>query len=136
MHPTIPRLLELQTVDQQIAALRAELDSFPKRIHEAELKLTAARTALASAKEAHTHSLKERKKYELDVDQWKERARKYRDQSGAVKTNEAYKALQHEIANAEAEMARAEDRQLEVMIAGEESERRVKTAEAALQQAE
>lgn len=136
MHPAIPRLLELQTVDQQITALRAELDSFPKRIREADLKLTEARTALSSAKQAHTNSLKDRKKYELDVDQWKERARKYRDQSGAVKTNEAYKALQHEIANAEAEMAKAEDRQLEVMMAGEESERRVKTAETALQQAE
>ena len=136
MHPAIPRLLELQTVDHQIAALRAELDSFPKRLREADLKLTGARTALASAKEAHTISLKERKKFELDVDQWKERARKYRDQSGAVKTNEAYKALQHEIANAEAEVAKAEDRQLEVMMAGEESERRVRSAEADLKEAE
>ena len=136
MHPAIPRLLELQTVDQQIAALRAELDSFPKRLREADLKLTGARNALAAAKEANTNSLKERKKFELDGDQWKERARKYRDQSSAVKTNEAYKALQHEIANAEAEVAKAEDRQLEVMMAGEEAERRVRSAETSLKQAE
>src|SRR6201988_2310961 len=136
MHPAIPRLLELQTVDQQIAALRSELDSFPKRLREADLKLTGARSALATAKEAHTNSLKERKKFELDVDQWKERARKYRDQSSAVKTNEAYKALQHEIANAEAEVAKAEDRQLEMMMAGEDSESRVKNTEIALKQAE
>ena len=136
MHPAIPHLLELQNVDQQIAVLRSELDTFPKRLRDAELKLTGARNALAAAKEAHTNSLKERKKFELDVDQWKERARKYRDQSGAVKTNEAYKALQHEIANAEGEIAKAEDRQLEVMMAGEEGERRVKTADAALKQAE
>jgi uncharacterized protein len=136
MHPAIPHLLELQTVDHQITALRAELESFPKRLREADLKLTGARTSLASAKEAHTNSLKERKKFELDVDQWKERARKYRDQSGAVKTNEAYKALQHEIANAEAEVVKAEDRQLEVMMAGEESERRVRSAEATLKEAE
>jgi predicted nucleic acid-binding Zn-ribbon protein len=136
MHPAIPRLLELQTVDQQIAALRAELDSLPKRLREADLKLTGARNALAAAKEAHTNSLKERKKFELDVDQWKERARKYRDQSSAVKTNEAYKALQHEIANAEAEVAKAEDRQLEVMMAGEEAEGRVRSGEVALKSAE
>ena len=136
MHPAIPRLLELQTVDQQIAALRAELDSFPKRLREADLKLTGARNTLAAAKEANTNSLKERKKFELDGDQWKERARKYRDQSSAVKTNEAYKALQHEIANAEAEVAKAEDRQLEVMMAGEEAERRVRSAETSLKQAE
>ena len=136
MHPAIPRLLELQTVDQHIAALRAELDSFPKRLREADLKLTGARNAVAAARESHTHSLTERKKFELDVQQWKDRAKKYREQSGAVKTNEAYKALQHEITNAEAEVAKAEDRQLEIMMAGEDSERRVKSAEAALKEAE
>jgi predicted nucleic acid-binding Zn-ribbon protein len=136
MHPAIPRLLDLQTVDHHIAALRSELETFPKRIREADLKLNGARAAVAAAKEAHVSGLKERKKFELDVDQWKERARKYRDQSGAVKTNEAYKALQHEIANAEAEMAKAEDRQLEIMMAGEDIERRVKNSEANLKQAE
>jgi uncharacterized protein len=136
MHPAIPHLLELQTADQRISALRTEIDSFPKRIREADLKLTGARNALAAAREANTHSLTERKKFELDVQQWKDRAKKYREQSGAVKTNEAYKALQHEITNAEAEVAKAEDRQLEIMMGGEDSERRVKSAEAALKQAE
>jgi predicted nucleic acid-binding Zn-ribbon protein len=129
MHPAIPRLLDLQVIDQHIAALRAEIDAFPKRVQEADLKLTGARNAVASAREAHTHSLTERKKFELDVQQWKERAKKYREQSGAVKTNEAYKALQHEIVNAEAEVAKAEDRQLEIMMGGEDSDRRVKNAE-------
>jgi uncharacterized protein len=136
MHPAIPRLLDLQTADHRIAALRADLETFPKRIREADFKLNSARAAMAAAKEAHVNGLKERKKFELDVDQWKERARKYRDQSGAVKTNEAYKALQHEIANAEAEQAKAEDRQLEIMMAGEDVERRVKNSEANLKQAE
>ena len=136
MHPAIPRLLELQAIDQRIAAVRAELDSFPKRLREAEGKLNGARAALVTAKEAHSNNLKERKKAELDVEQWKERARKYRDQSGAVKTNEAYKALQHEISNAEAEMTKAEDRQLDMMMSGEEFERRVKTVEAVLKEAE
>src|SRR6202162_2152928 len=136
MHPAIPHLIELQRVDHTIGALRAEIDSYPKRIQEADSKLSGARAAVATAKEAHTNALKERKKFELDVDQWKERARKYRDQSGAVKTNEAYKALQHEIANAEAEVAKAEDRQLEIMMASEDVDRRVKNSEANLKQAE
>jgi predicted nucleic acid-binding Zn-ribbon protein len=136
MHPAIPRLIELQRIDHQIAALRAELDTFPKRIREADTKLNGARAGVAAAKQTHTNSQKERKKFELDVEQWKDRARKYRDQSGAVKTNEAYKALQHEIANAETEITKAEDRQLEVMMAGEEAERRIKAAEAILKEAE
>ena len=136
MHPAIPHLIELQRVDHQIAALRAELESFPKRIREADAKLSSARAELASAKESHTQGAAERKKLEFDVQQWKDRARKYRDQSGAVKTNESFKALQHEIANAEAEVAKAEDRQLDVMMAGEELDQRVKLAESRLREAE
>jgi predicted nucleic acid-binding Zn-ribbon protein len=120
MHPAIPHLIELQRVDHQIAVLRAELEAFPKRIREAEAKLGSARAEVASAKEAHALVIAERKKFEFDGQQWKDRARKYRDQSGAVKTNEAFKALQHEIANAEAEVAKADDRQLEVMMAADE----------------
>jgi uncharacterized protein len=136
MHPAIPRLIDLQHVDHQIAALRAELETFPKRIREADTKLNGARSDVAAAREAHTKGLTERKKFELDGQQWKDRAKKYRDQSGAVKTNEAYKALQHEIANAETEVTKAEDRQLEVMMAGEEADRRVKIAESRLREAE
>lgn len=136
MHPAIPHLIELQRVDHEIAALRAELEAFPKRIREADAKLSGARAEVAAAKEAHTHGATERKKLEFDVQQWKDRARKYRDQSGAVKTNESFKALQHEIANAEAEVAKAEDLQLDVMMAGEELERRVKMTESRLKEAE
>lgn len=136
MHPAILRLLDLQTAEQRIAAIRAEVEAFPKRLEEAEAMLASANTALTAAKEAHSASLRGRKKLELDVEQWKERARKYRDQSSAVKTNEAYRALQHEIANAQGEIAKAEDRQLEAMMAAEEVERRVKSAEATLKQAE
>jgi uncharacterized protein len=136
MHPAIPRLIDLQAIDLKIAGLRAQLEAFPKRIMDLDHKLTGARTTVASAKDAQLTSLKERKKFELDVEQWKERARKYRDQSGAVKTNEAYKALQHEIANAEAEVAKAEDRQLELMMASEEVEGRLRHADADLKEAE
>lgn len=136
MHPAIPRLVVLQRVDQRIAALRADLEAFPKRIRETEAKLSTAQKEVAAAKEALTSSLKHRKTFELDVEQWKERARKYRDQSSAVKTNEAYKALLHEIANAEAEAAKAEDRVLEHLVAAEEIDRRLKAAEAAVNEAQ
>ncbi|MDP9146375.1 MAG: hypothetical protein M3N22_01850 [Acidobacteriota bacterium] len=136
MHPAIPHLIELQRIDHQIGALRADLESYPKRIRDLDAKLSGARAAVVAATEVRANGLKERKKFELDVDQWKDRARKFRDQSGAVKTNEAYKALLHEIANAEDEIAKAEDRQLEVMMAGEELDRRVRHAEADLKEAE
>jgi len=136
MHSAIPRLIELQRVDHLIAGVRTEIDTFPKRVRDADAKLSGARATLAAAKEGLVKSQAERKKFEFDVQQWKDRAKKYRDQSGAVKTNEAYKALQHEIANAEAEVAKAEDAQLQVMMSGEEAERLVKHAEANLKEDE
>ncbi len=136
MHPAIPQLLELQRLDLRIAALRADLETFPRRIKEADVMLTGAKAAVTAAKEKHSHAQTERKKFELDVNQWRERARKYRDQSASVKTNEAYKALQHEIAHAESEASAAEDRQLEQMMAVEETEQGIKSAEAKLKEAE
>src|SRR5579859_7265810 len=136
MHPAIPHLIELQRVDHQIAVLRSELESFPKRLREADTKLTGARSEVATTKDALAKINSERKKFEFEGQEWKDRARKYRDQSGAVKTNEAYRALQHEISNAEAEVAKSEDHQLEVMMKAEEAERRVKLAESRLKEAE
>ena len=136
MLPDIQRLVELQAVDLRLAELRTRLNALPVQIAAVEKSVADARQQIAAAKEALTSSLKARKTYEMDVDSWKEKARKYRDQSLQVKTNEAYKALQHEIAHSENEMAQAEDRLLERMVAGEEFERQVKAAERALAEVE
>ena len=136
MHPHLKYLIELQAVDLRLIEIRERLSRFPKRLAELEARVTGARHQITTAKEALTGSLKDRKTYEMDVEQWKERAKKYRNQSSEVKTNEAYKALQHEIQNAEDEAAKAEDRLLDRMVAGEEYERHVKAAEAAVKQVE
>ena len=124
-------MLELQRLDQTTAALRAELEGMPKKLRDADAKLNGERTALVSAKEALTQALGQ-----LDVEQWRERAKKYRGQSGSVKTNEAYKALQQEIAGAEAEASQGEDKVLEQMMAVEEAERRVKRLDLELKESE
>jgi predicted nucleic acid-binding Zn-ribbon protein len=132
MHPNIKHLIELQAVDLRLNDLNARLAVFPKRLAEIAAHIEAAHKQIVAEKESLTQSLKDRKKYELDVEQWKERAKKYRGQSSEVKTNEAYKALLHEIENAEGEVAKSEDRLLERMVAGEEFDHRVKAAEAEL----
>jgi predicted nucleic acid-binding Zn-ribbon protein len=132
MQPEIKRLVELQAADLYLAGLRARLNAFPEQLADLEKRVAAGRQELAAAKDALTTSLKDRKKYEMDVESWKEKARKYREQSFAVKTNEAYKALQHEIDHAEREVAQAEDRLLDRMVGGEEFDRQVKAAERAV----
>ena len=53
-----------------------------------------------------------------------------------MKTNEAYRALQHEVQMAEDEIAKAEDRLLEQMVAGEEYDRRIKASDKTLKEVE
>src|SRR3984893_11068337 len=136
MHPHLKSLIELQAVDLRLIGIRERLARFPKSLAEVEGRVTAARQKVTAAKEALLTGQKERKTYEMDVEQWKERAKKYRNQSGEVKTNEAYKALLHEIQNAENEAADAEDRLLDRMVAGEQYERQLKAAEVAVKQVE
>ena len=136
MLTVLQKLLELQSVDVRLNEVRAQLAKFPKKIADADARAASAKAELEQSKAAQLASFKDRKKYELDVESWKDRARKYRDQTSQVKTNEAYKALQHEVQMAEDEIAKAEDRLLEQMVAGEEYDRRIKKAEAALKDVE
>jgi predicted nucleic acid-binding Zn-ribbon protein len=128
--------MELQSVDTRLNAVRARIATFPKKTAEIEARVTNAKSELDAAKAAQLNTIKERKKYELDVEQHKDRVRRYKDQTGQVKTNEAYKALQHEVEMAEAEIAKAEDRLLEQMVNGEEYDRRIKASETLLKEVE
>jgi predicted nucleic acid-binding Zn-ribbon protein len=136
MHPGLNELLRVQTLDLKLAELAQELARFPRKLAEAEAPLAAARAALEKTREAQTASLKERKKLELDVESWKEKIRKYKDQTAQVKTNEAYRALVHEIEGAEAEIRKAEDKVLDHMEASEAHDRELKAGEKALAEAE
>jgi predicted nucleic acid-binding Zn-ribbon protein len=132
----LQKLLDLQSVDVRLNEVRARLASFPKKLADANARAAAAKTEVEQSKAAQLAAFKDRKKYELDVEQWKERVRKYRDQTSQVKTNEAYKALQHEVQMAEDEIAKAEDRLLEQMVSGEEYDGRIKAAEKLLKEVE
>ena len=136
MLKVLQSLLELQSVDTRLSEVGARLAKVPKKLADAEARLASAKTEVEQSKAAQLTSFKERKKYELDVEQWKGRVGKYRDQSSQVKTNEAFKALQHEMQMAEAEIASAEDRLLEQMVSGEEHDRRIKSSEKALKEVE
>ena len=116
--------------------VRELLAAFPKKLTEVEARVGGAKASLETSKAAQLETIRERKKYELDVEHWKERVRKYKDQTAQVKTNEAYKALQHEVQTAESEIAKAEDRLLEQMVAAEEYDRRVKASEKLLKEVE
>jgi uncharacterized protein len=129
-------LLDLQSVDMRLIDVRARLAKFPRKIADVDARVGAAKAEVEASKAAQLATVKDRKKYELDVEAWKEKVRKYKDQGSQVKTNEAYRALQHEVQMAEDEIAKAEDRLLEQMVAGEEYDRRIKATQIALKDVE
>ncbi len=129
MHPDLKLAVDLQIVDKEIARLAAEVAYLPRHIREIEGKLAGAQRQLDADKAALVENLKERKKLENDVFPFQQKITKYKSQMFDVKTNEEYKALQHEIAFAEGEIRKIEDRILERMVASEELEARVKGAE-------
>jgi predicted nucleic acid-binding Zn-ribbon protein len=129
-------LLELQSVDVRLDEVQARLATYPRKLTEIEARVAAARAEVEKSKAAQLSTVKDRKRYELDVEQWKEKVRKYKDQMFQVKTNEAYKTLQHEAQMAEDEVAKAEDRLLEQMVASEEYDRRIKSSEKARKEVE
>ena len=132
----LERLIALQQVDLRLRELSRQIEQFPGRRNQAEAELAAARGSLTRHRGAHTESLKARKKLELDMQQFDERIRKHKEQMYEVKSNEAYRALQHEVEEEERQKAGAEDKVLEAMIAAEEEEKAIKAAEADLKQVE
>jgi len=129
-------LLHLQSLDVRLHDVRGQLAVYPKKLADADARVAAAKAQLDKSKAAQLAVVKDRKKYELDVESWKDKARKYRDQTSQVKTNEAYKALQHETENAEKEISKAEDRLIEQMVAGEEYDRQIKESEQLVKEVE
>lgn len=115
MKPEIQQLLALQTADQKIAARTAEIAGLPAPVARAEAELTAAEISLKSFTTNIAAEAAKARRLEDDIRDQQQKIVKFRAQAPAVKTNEAYQALLHEIAYAEAEIGRLEDAELDSM---------------------
>ena len=132
MLPAVENLIELQKADAEIRRLKEEIAALPKRVALIEEKLAGTKVALDKAKAAIKADEAARRKYEAAIKDLQEKISKYRDQSLAVKTNEQYKALLHEIQFAESDIRGNEDKILELMLDADAREQDVKNAEAEL----
>ena len=133
MHPDLGLLRELQELDHRIAELTREISYLPKHIAEIESKLETHRRKLEADRASLAANQKERKRLEDDVKVQEGKTTKLRDQMSEAKTNEVYRAFQHEIDFAQAEIRKIEDRILDLMGEAEGLDQNVKTAEAALE---
>jgi uncharacterized protein len=134
MHPDTHLVIQLQSLDQKISALEKEVASLPKHIAVIEKTLESHVRKLEADRAALVANQKDRKKLEGDIQVHEQKISKLRDQMAGAKTNEQYRAFQHEIEFVEKEIRKAEDRILELMSESEPLDANVKKAEIALKQ--
>ena len=132
MSPELHLLLDLQALDKRIAELEKEIAALPKHVAEIEKALDARNRRLEADRAALVANQKERKKLDVDVQTHQGKISKLRDQTLQAKTNEQYRAFQHEIEFCEKEIRKCEDRVLDLMGEAEPLEAAVKSAEVAL----
>ncbi len=132
MHPDLEKLLALQDVDKEILRLNDEVAALPKRVAAIEAKLAGTKAQLEAAKAAVKADEAAKKKFEAANLDLQLKISKYRDQMLAVKTNEQYKALQHEIDFSQQEIQSNDDKILETMVDADTKAAQVKLAEAEL----
>jgi hypothetical protein len=132
MNSDLSNLIELQKADSEIARLQAEIAALPKRVAAIEAKLAGSQERAEKAKAALKADETARRKHEVDIESFRQKISKYRDQMLNVKTNQEYQALGHEITFAEQDIAKLEDKILETMVDADSKNSDLKKAEAEL----
>lgn len=132
MSPDLQNLIELDRITQEISRLTDEIAQLPKLVAAIESKLATARGEVEAASTAIKGQEADKRKHESDIQDWQQKISKFRDQSLAVKTNEQYKALMHEIEFAEKMISESEEKILVGMEGAEGYQKALKTAEAEL----
>lgn len=132
MNADLERLIALQRLDTAAHDAERRLSDAPEREKALDVRLEAARQRVVAAKERLSANQNARRTIEKDVAVHQGRLSKFREQAMAVKTNQEYHAIQHEMAFAQAEIKTLEDQILELMVQADELSAEVKRADAAL----
>ncbi len=132
MLPDINRAIRLQILDDRAAELTKEIAALPRHIAEIGKKLEAHQRRLDHDRAALVANQKDRKRIEGEIQANDQKISKLKTQTMEAKTNDQYKAFQHEIEFCQQEIRRHEDRILELMAESEPLDKAVKAAEAAM----
>src|SRR4051794_32435992 len=132
MHADLERVIALQRLDSQANAARKRLAEAPGRETAFDARLETARQRIADAKTQLAANQEARRAIDKDIALHQGRLSKYREQAMAVKTNQEYHAIQHEIAHAQGEVKKHEDAMLERMVEADDLAVTLKSAESQL----
>src|SRR3954451_18838960 len=132
MHADLERVIALQRLDTAASDARKKLAEGPEREKLFAERLEAAKARVADAKARLAENQDARRTTEKEVALHQGRLSKFREQAMAVKTNQEYHAIQHEIAHAQAEIKKHEDAMLERMLEADDLTAAMKKAESEL----
>lgn len=135
MQAELEKLLVLQDRDQKIRQIELEIRALPQQRRNLEAQLASSAASLEALKNRARQLEVDRKRLELDVGTRQTSITKLKTQQYETRKNDEFQAMGHEIGRYEAEIARLEDQQLELMDEADKMKLRVaaeeKTAAAA-----
>jgi uncharacterized protein len=132
MLPDISHAIRLQNLDDRAAELMKEISTLPKHITEIEKKLESHQRRLDQDRAGLSANQKDRKRLEGEIQANEQKISKLKSQMMDAKTNDQYRAFQHEIDFCQQEIKRHEDRILELMTESDPLDKALKSAETAL----
>lgn len=130
--PEIEKLLVIQDRDKRRIQLEHQLQRIPAEREEIEVRAKAATSRLEELKAKAKHAESERKQLENEVASKRTQIDKWRSQQVQTKKNEEYQALAHEVANAEKEIFKIEDKELDLMDRSEKLAAEIKAEQQVL----
>lgn len=136
MLPDLQRLIELQDIESRAAVASKAIAEAPGRIASLDALLQSATASLAAAKQSLTDNQTHRRSIDKDLISAQQRQEKYKEQLMSVKTNDEYRAMQHQIEAVGAEVLQHEERVLVSMMEADEVNAAIKKAESALKAAQ
>ena len=108
-------LVELQTIDSEIYALRYEKESKPKEISLLEAAFEEKKQSLSNIEKKSLDLQKQRKDIELELGTKEESIKKLQTQLYQLKTNKEYQTMLKEIGDTKADASVIEDKAIQVL---------------------
>ena len=136
MSPALSALIALQALDSAAEALRKRLADMPAAEQSIAAAVNAARANVDAEKARIQENTQARRTLEKDIAGVDTRLARFDDHKAAVKTNQEYTALLHEISTAKAEKDAIEERLLILMEEGDTLAAGLKAAERTLAEEE
>jgi predicted nucleic acid-binding Zn-ribbon protein len=129
LSPSLELLLILQDRDSKRLGVEAQLKAVPAEIAAIERTVAAENSAIEAARGEQRLLEVQKKDIEIQIGSASDRLNKYRTQQSAVRKNEEYQALGHEIETTQTLIGDLEGKELELMYSIDEAKKRFITAE-------